>query len=71
MKIIDQVNDIALASLHAGPAAFWHPYLWNKIYAIHIAHTNRGLYSADMQIVPKMMIEEVHGEISRFTRRDR
>jgi len=63
MKIIDQVNDIVLASLRPGPAAFWHPYLWNKIHALHITHSNRGLFGAEMAITPNMMIAEVHKEL--------
>ena len=64
MKIINQVNDITFAALRSGPAAFWHPYLWNKIHATHIAHSNRGLFGAEMAIAPNMMIEEVHKELS-------
>ena len=63
MKIVDQVNDIALRALSTGPAAFWHPYMWNKIHAIHISHSSRGLYGADMAIAPNMIIDEVHRRI--------
>ena len=64
MNIIDQVNDIILKSLRPGPVAFWHPYMWDKIHAIHISHTNRGLYGADMAIAPNMIIKQVFDELN-------
>ncbi len=64
MNIIDQVNDIILKSLRPGPEACWHPYMCDKIHAIHISHTNRGLYGADMAIAPNMIIKQVFDELN-------
>jgi len=61
--IIDKVNDIAFKALNPGPAAFWHVYMWEKIHAIHISHSNRGLYGSAMADTPKMMIDDVYKKL--------
>ena len=63
MKIVDQANTIALMSLQPGPAAFWHRYIWNKIHAVHVAHSNHGLFGSEMAMAPKMIIDEGYNQL--------
>jgi hypothetical protein len=65
MKIVDKINDITLAGLEPGPAAFLHRYLWDKIYATHIAHSNKGLYGSAMVVTPNMIIDEIHTMVGK------
>lgn len=67
MKVIDKVNDIALAGLKPGPAAFLHRYLWDKVYATHITHSNKGLYGSAMSVTPNMIIDEIHVMVDNFS----
>jgi hypothetical protein len=61
MEIIDKVNDLAFEGLYPGPAAFLHRFMWDKIYATHVAHSNKGLFGAHMATAPNMIINEIHG----------
>ena len=68
MTTVDKVNDITLAGLEPGPAAFLHRYLWDKIYAIHITHSNKGLYGATIVVAPNMIIDEIHIMVDNYNK---
>jgi hypothetical protein len=62
MRTVDKVNALALSGLYPGLAAFLHRYLWDKIHAVHVSHSKRGLFGADIAIAPNMIIDEIYND---------
>ena len=61
---VQMMNEIAVAALEPGPAAFMHRHLWDKVHAVVASHGRRGAYTRATSLAPELMLQEIHADLS-------